>query len=211
MRVLSLRTRLLVLLLGAVLLTWSAASYTMVRDARRETDALLDAQLAQSARLLLAEAPHRLRESAEEDEEEHHGDDSERSHDGEGGDSPEVKYEHKLFYQFWDSRGRLLFRSSGDVPQTALTGVDDGFLEHAVGGQTWRTYALWNSARTLQIQIGLPVGTLEKLAETYLRHVLLPALALLPLLALLIWWAVGTGWLPCGRLPWRWQGVRPKT
>lgn len=56
MRIGSLRGRLLWLLLAALAVAWTATAAATYFDAHREVDALLDAHLRQSARLLAAQA-----------------------------------------------------------------------------------------------------------------------------------------------------------
>ena len=54
----SLRRQLLLLVLGAVASIWIATAIVSYVDARHELDELLDAHLAQSASLLIAQAGH---------------------------------------------------------------------------------------------------------------------------------------------------------
>jgi len=56
----SLRRRLLLALLGAITLVWLAAAAYTYFDARHEINELLDAHLAQSASLIVAQVGHEL-------------------------------------------------------------------------------------------------------------------------------------------------------
>ena len=63
----SLRTRLVAALLGTCSLVWIAAMLGAYRDAHEDIDRLLDAHLAQSARLLLVQSGHEITELAEDE------------------------------------------------------------------------------------------------------------------------------------------------
>ena len=54
----SIKRRLLLALLATTLLAWGATLLLSYRDARHELDELLDAHLAQSASLLIAQVGH---------------------------------------------------------------------------------------------------------------------------------------------------------
>ena len=86
----SIRTRLIVMLLGATATVWLAVAFVTWRDAHHELDALLDAHLAQSANLLIAQSGHELEELDFEDLEEL------------------APYGQHVAFQVWDDRGRLL-------------------------------------------------------------------------------------------------------
>lgn len=58
----SLRNRLLALVLSGVAIAWIGAAIFAYRDARHETDELLDGYLAQAAALLVAQAGEDLGE-----------------------------------------------------------------------------------------------------------------------------------------------------
>ena len=78
----SMRRQLLLLLLGSVALIWVATAIVSYFDARHEIDELLDAHLAQSASLLIAQAGHDLEEIDE--------------------DAPELhRYARRVAFQFW--------------------------------------------------------------------------------------------------------------
>lgn len=105
----SLRAKLLLLLLGAVTVAWLATALFTYFDTHHEIDEIFDAQLAQSAKVLLAQAAHEIREQR--------GD-----HDGVTAEirSGDHKYERELAFQIWDNAGRLLLRSSG-APEQPLS------------------------------------------------------------------------------------------
>ncbi|MEW5850912.1 MAG: ATP-binding protein [Myxococcota bacterium] len=186
----SLRTRLLVLLVATSASTWGAAAWWIYRDTHHQVDALFDAQLAQSARLLLAQASHEL---AEEDDDEE-GKELDLS---EGRGHP---YERRIHFQVWDRSGRLRFRSSRAAPTTPLTQHDSGFSDENVNGAPWRVFALWDRHHRVQIQIGQEHRVREELSRGIVARTMAPALVGLMVLAVLMGWAVRRALQPLNAL-----------
>jgi two-component system sensor histidine kinase QseC len=179
----SLRLRLVLLLSLALGLAWAAAAWFTHAEARHEIDALFDAQLAQSAQVLLGTTRHELHERIER------GDDEiPVSHE----------YEQKLAFQIWDENG-LLMRSSA-APATALGNNAPGYSDVIINEQPWRVLTRWDARHEFMIQVAEPLAGRERLARHIALKMLLPSLLILPLLALLIWLAVGAGLQPLKRL-----------
>ena len=91
----SLRRRLLTLLLASVVAAWAVTMLLTYQHAHHELDELLDAHLARSARLLLAQE----------------GDDLEEIRLGESGDPG--PYGQEVVVQVWRDGGSLALRSAG--------------------------------------------------------------------------------------------------
>lgn len=175
----SLRLRLVLLLSVTLGLAWAAAAWLTHNEARHEIDALFDAQLAQSAQVLLGTTHHELHERIER------GDDEVPvSHE----------YEQKLAFQIWDEDG--LQMHSASAPVTALAGRDAGYSETLVNGEPWRVLTRWDARHEFMIQVAEPMAGREKLARHIALKMLLPTLFVLPVLAFLIWLAVGAGLTP---------------
>ena len=120
----SLRGRVLWLLLPALALAWTVAAVATYFDAHREVDALLDAHLRQSARLLAAQAELDFDDIDVEDE-----------------DDPDDHYGTEVAFQVRRADGTVLVRSA-NAPGTAFSGGKRGFSESATGGRRWRVYTL---------------------------------------------------------------------
>ena len=112
----SLRRRLLTLLLGSVVLAWTVATLLTYRHAHHELDELLDAHLARSARLLLAQE----------------GDELEEIRLDTAADAG--PYGQDIVLQVWRSGRTLVLRSAG-APDTRLSGTETGFSDAEVGGR----------------------------------------------------------------------------
>ncbi len=187
----SLRLRLLLLLSFTLGIGWVVAAWFTYAEARYEIDEMFDAQLAQSARVLLGTMRHHLQERAE------HGDDEiESSH----------AYEQKLIFQVWDQDG--LQMRSATAPLTALAKSEPGYSEVVLNGQSWRVFTRWEKHHEFMIQVAEPTAAREELARHIAFKVLLPTLVILPISALLIWLAVGAGLRPLKLLK---QEVKQRT
>lgn len=170
----SLKRRLLALLLGGVSAIWLATMIFSYVDAHREVDKLFDAQLAQSAQVLLALASHE-----EDDEIEDMG---EIAH----------KYQRRLRFQLWNAEGRLMMRSS-NAPETPMSSSDGFSEESGLGSARWRHYTQWNTEHTLQIQVSENHHIRDDLIGHIASRLILPALFGLPLIGLWVWLATRRG------------------
>ena len=169
----SLRSRLLVALVGAVLavgLVTSAATYFA---ARAEIGELLDEQLRQVALSMRDHARLDL-----------------------GGLGRPGDPDHRVVVQIWDPSGGAIY-SSDPTPPLALTRAP-GFstIEHA--GRKWRMFTAVAGPRT--IQVAEPTARRTELAANVALRILVPILASLPLLGALVWLLVGKGLAPLSRL-----------
>lgn len=187
----SLRLRLILLLFIGLGATWIASAWFTYKEARHEIDALFDAQLAQSAQVLLETSRHELNERIE------HGDD----------DIPvSHEYEQKLAFQIWD-KNNLLLRSP-TAPMTVMGGTQAGYSEVRLNHQTWRVLARWDNQHEFMIQVAEPLVGRENLARHITLKMLFPTFIALPILALLVWFGVGVGLKPLQQLK---QEVRQRT
>lgn len=177
----SLRRRLLVWLMGATLLAWSAALFLSYRGASHEIDEVLDAHLAQSAALLMAQLAH----EPEEIDTEH----------------VPVLHRHGRYvvFQIWDAAGRLHLHSA-NAPDVPLCPPRAGYADCITDGTRWRVFSAWNGDRSLLVQVGEDAGVRAEAARKVAAGLLRPLLIALPVLALIILWGVRQGLRPLARL-----------
>ncbi len=187
----SLRLRLILLLFIGLGLTWLVSAWFTYKEARHEIDALFDAQLAQSAQVLLETTRHELHERIER------GDDEMPTYH---------EYEQKLAFQIWD-KSKLLLRSP-TAPMNAMAEAKAGYSEININNQTWRVLARWDKHEEFMIQVAEPMTGREGLARHITLKMLLPTITALPILALLVWFGVGAGLKPLQQLK---QEVRQRT
>lgn len=175
----SLRARLLAATLAAVASVWLTASLASYAQARHELDELLDAHLATSAALLVAQASEELDEIRLE-------------HLPDLGDAHQ-----RLALQVW-SRGRLGVHSA-NAPDAPLAPFRQGFAEVRVGGKAWRVYVT-RSHEGVWVQVGEPQSARADILDEALGRQTLPMVLALPLLGLGLWIVVGRGLAPLQRI-----------
>ena len=180
----SLQARLLALLLSLVTVVWLGAAALTWTDAQHELDELLDGHLAQAAALLVVQQARA----------DGHGDD-------EGvADAPSLhKYAPKVAFQVFHE-GHLVMRSAnaGTAPLSAQA---SGFSTVRLSdNQPWRVFATRGGESDVQVFVGEQTDTRDDILWAVLQGVLLPLLLALPLLALLLWWAVRQGLAPLRQL-----------
>ena len=205
----SIRQRTLALLLGTLLISLSLISWRSYRDARHEIEELFDAQLAQSARLVQGlvgremdpqargalQAALNAAVNARRDQ-----------------GVPGHDYETKLGFQVYAADGSALLQSAGapdGALQQLLAGLGDapdfarlpaGYHDVLLDGHAWRLFLLEDSEDGLWILLSERGDVRGELVGKIARRSLLPDLIGLPLLALLIWLAVGWGLRPLARM-----------
>jgi two-component system sensor histidine kinase QseC len=177
----SLKRWLLLALLAAVALVWLATAAYTYFDARHEINELLDAHLAQSASLIVAQVGHEL-EEIELDE---------------LPSGPERA--RRVAFQVWE-RGRTLRLQSANAPQARLSPRAEGYSSALVDGRSWRVFSTWDARRRYLVQVGERDETRREIAAGIAANLLAPLLVALPVLGLFIWLSIGRGLAPLGRL-----------
>lgn len=181
----SLQGRLLALVLATVSVVWLAASALSWWEARHELDELLDGHLAQAASLLVVQ---RAGHGSHEDD-----DDDERV------EAPMLhRYGPKAAFQIWHE-GRLSLRSS-NTPAEPMAQTRSGFETVTMNGERWRVFATRGAKRDIQVYVGEQLESRDSILQGMLRGLLGPMLIALPLMALLLWWAVRRGLVPLHRI-----------
>ena len=124
----SIRRDLSITLLASVALIWAVTSIVSYADTQHEVDELLDAHLAQSASLLVAQAGREF----DEVDVEH---------------SPQLhRYGRRVAFQFWE-RGTVLRLHSDNAPNSRLSLRDEGFSDVTAEGTRWRVFSGWDAQR----------------------------------------------------------------
>jgi len=222
----SIRARTLLLVLGLLGLSMSLISYKSYRDAQHEIEELFDAQLAQTARLLegmVSRAmPPATRQAIQA------ALDQAVEAQRQAGDEALAgghRYEGKLAFQVLDERGQVLLQSAsapagvleqmvadlqrqdGNAPVLAPGEPLAKIAEHLAGyhrvkldNYHWRLFLLRDLADSHWILVGERQDVRGELVAKIALRSLLPDLVGLPLLALLVWLAVGWGLRPLRRM-----------
>ncbi|MDS9470015.1 sensor histidine kinase N-terminal domain-containing protein [Paracoccus sp. MBLB3053] len=189
----SIRKRLFVILLIATGAVWLSGVTWLQYSARAEVGRVLDRRLEEAAKMvvsLLAGGnidPEVLSQAAAR------------------APAPVMpmmgshSYLRQLACQIWGLDGELISDSAG-APRQPLVGETEGFAESAAGGEKWRVYSLVDQRLGIRVMVGDAVAVRERLVNRVTFGLLIPALLALPILAGLIWWAVGRGLQPLDRL-----------
>lgn len=169
----SVRRQLLVLLLTAVSVAWLVAAGLSFVDARHEVSEVLDGHLAQTASLVLVQAAN--------------GDDDEIDTEH----APLLhRYSRRMMFQVWEN-GTVLRLHSQNAPNTLLSLEKDGFSDTIIAGSRWRVFSAWDPQRRVLVQVAEEFYERDELTTAVARNFVVPFVITLPVLAVLIWAAVG--------------------
>lgn len=222
----SIRARTLLLVLSLLSLSLSLISYKSYRDAQHEIEELFDAQLAQTARMLaglvgpeMSQSQHQALQSTLNQ--------ALQSRQPDNDDAPRAghAYEGKLAFQVFDAQGTLLLQSAsaptGALPKLvaefqqtpsqapaphtpeALSSLIEPMLGYhtvELSGYHWRMFMLRDRQDQHLILVAEREDVRGELATKIALRSLLPDLIGLPLLALLVWLAIGWGLRPLQRM-----------
>ena len=170
----SLRARLLASLLASVVLVGAAGGWIVYRNALAEADAFFDYHLRQTA-LLLRDQPVEYLLPAQ---------------------IAPADAAYDFVVQVWSLDGVRVYLSRPHAVLPEITTL--GFSTVSTAEGRWRVYGV--QALTRVIQVAQPMSVREQRAAQLALRTLVPFALLLPLLALLIWLAVGRALRPLERL-----------
>jgi len=198
---LSIRRRLVVTLLSVVAFSWLITALVVYFDSRHEIEELFDAQLAQSARVLLAMSEHELAEQ-QIYQSMLGGDGFTESVEIPYADAngPGHEYEDKLAFQVWTSDEHLALHSGNAPTHQPLSGQAAGFSNQLIEGDLWRVFSLTGEASGIRILVGQSLEIRNELIGAISNRLLTPVLVSLPVLALLIWYGITHAMRPLLRL-----------
>jgi two-component system sensor histidine kinase QseC len=208
----SIRARLLALLVVPLGVSLSLLSLKSYRDARHEVEEVFDAELVQTARLLagmidrdmLADSRAALQAALDEAV-------AQRSAEAQA-QRLGHPYESKLAFLVFDAVGNQLLRSAsapdaggngrtvdeiapgaglGGETMPELVRLAPGFHDLVLHGVEWRVFKLHDPPDDQWVLVGERADVRGELAQDIALQSLLPDLVGLPMIALLIWFAVG--------------------
>lgn len=192
---LSIRRRLLAILVSLSIVLWAFAAILSYVDTRNEVEKLFDAQLAQSGRVLLALSLHELVEQ--------------RLLGGESNKESELVekefwelshgYEKKLGFQVWINKNILAMRSE-TVPAEHMTPHANGFSQAMINGREWRIFTIQNSDAQITVHFGEEIDIRHSLANAIVMRTLVPIFIILPMTGFILWYGVGRGMAPLRRI-----------
>ncbi|HEC15741.1 MAG TPA: HAMP domain-containing protein [Sedimenticola sp.] len=193
----SIRRRLLVVLMLVIAATWLGVGIKVNFDAHHEVEEVYDANLAQTARMLVGLMIHEIKE---------------RQSNPIGNINMDAMIEHpyetKIAMRVRYPSGTEALRSSGapDFPDDA----PHGFHSLNLNGQTWRVFSLLDKDTGLWVQTGQRLEVRQELVDHIVYRSLASLLVGLPVFALVIWWSVGRGLRPLERLGGKVEAMDPE-
>nr|WP_280842504.1 ATP-binding protein [Sagittula salina] len=177
---------ILVLATGAV---WLSAAFWIQTSTRAEVERVLDARLAEAARMVSSLIS------------------DERIAVARAAQVPlmvpmaqAAGYTKQLSCQIWALDGTMAGRSDGAPASRLTSAAEDGYSRSIVDGEPWRVFTLTNEALGVRVMVGDSMAVRERLIFDLIEGLLLPAALILPILALLIWVSVARGLAPLDRL-----------
>lgn len=224
----SIRRRTLLLVLGLLGIALGGISFLGYRDARHEIQELFDARLAQQARLLAGMIPGGMAPDARNALQEALdagglgvAAGKETGAEREDGDEALAlghEYEGKLGFVVVDEQGRVLLqsaaaplgaldmllaaRSGGAAPRRLAEAGEAlaGYHTVSLHDGAWRLFLLRDARDRQWILVGEREDVRGELVGKVTLRSLLPDLVGLPLVALLVWLAIGWGLRPLARI-----------
>ena len=223
---LSIRRRLLGMLLSAVLLVWLVVLLLVYRSAEHEVEEVFDADLARSARILQSLLLHEVEEEREINHRVHEAmaelgpqglstypklaaalrDYRAEAVAEEANERLELvsiaqqaghKYGAGLIFVARFANGGLMMRDSA-APE--IPAAADGYADMVLNDETWRIYSLTEPRTGFMVQVGEKRAFRLELVHYITRNTLMPLMLALPVLAVLIWAVVGHALAPLQRL-----------
>ena len=192
----SIQRRLLVWLLTFSIVTCSLSSLIIYYETQSEVGKLFDAQLKQSAKILLNMSAHQLHEQLafnvlDNDKE---------------NKLPQTfpmdanTYEQIIDTQVWLTGGLLAVRSSS-APEFRLTEQENTFSDLVLSdGKKRRVFAISNSDNSIQVQIMADYIDRNQLINTISAYYMTSLAIILPFVALVIYFSVGRALAPLKKI-----------
>jgi len=174
-RIRSLRTRLLVWLLGAIALTVAVQAGMAYRTALAEADEVFDYHMRQTALSLSSGVPYDPQRAA-----------------------PQLAGQENLdlIVQIWSLDGLSIFESArrAGLPQLAVL----GYANVPARGSTYRVFSVQTPFQVIQVAQDLAVR--QRMAGRLALRTVAPVALLMPLLMALAWWVVTSSTRPLWRV-----------
>ena len=174
---------------------WGVTTYASYLETRREISELFDAELSQSASVLMALVKNSVVD----------GDELPKEWKKNqllwelGGYIPGHRYEQKLAFQLWTDSGRLILRTSS-APFTPLSDKKHGFSTIRQVSKNWHVFSLPDDEGKLIVHVAqkddIRAGLIDNITQEFFKQVIWG----FPLLTVVIWFIVGVSLKPIKKL-----------
>lgn len=171
----SLKKRLIFLLLSFMIFSWIITAVAVYFDAEHEVEEIFDAQLVQSAQLVLTQSDGMLSKKT--------------LYLNAAGHLH--AYQQHVAFQVWDTNGYLKIHSIY-LPEQKLS-EKIGFSNIKLNNISWRVFVIWDQSHQYQIQVAQNTVFRDELATKIIWRMISPILIFTPLLVMMIWVSVNHG------------------
>jgi two-component system OmpR family sensor kinase len=170
----SLRARLLLFLLAAIVLAAGAQAFVAYRTVLKEADEIFDYHMQQMAMSLRSGLP------------------PSSAVGGIGG----AEQNFEFVVQVWTADGVRIFESAEQaaLPQIAVL----GFADVRARGTTYRVFSM--QTRSLVIQVAQDMAVRRQMARALAVRTIMPVALMAPILMLVVWWVVSRSLAPVARV-----------
>jgi len=178
----SIRRRLLGIILPTIIGAWLITGALSYFDTKNEISDVLDSQLAQSGRVLLAMSLHELVEQ--------------RLLSETPSNASEIvsedywqlnqAHESQLAFQVWLHDDLLTLRSS-NAPENHMTSKFKGFDDVIINDQKWRVFRIHSADQIISVEIAISQKLQNIIPNQLLFSIIIPLLISIPLLIVFIW------------------------
>ena len=216
----SIRKRLLIGVIGALLITWVIVISLVYRSSKHEIAEVYDASLASYARVLATLMSHeakeefviqqKLKQIVQELGVEMVKSSQTLSEVISKNATPNTtadyltlepaktshvghQYESKIAFLIKAADGRVLLRSSTEAPFNKAV---NGFQSVNYGNDSWRLFGLTEKKNAITVMVGEKIEVRRELQQDILTNVLWPLVFILPVIALLLFYIISKGLKP---------------
>ena len=183
--------------MSSFLVIWITITLIIYFESKHEIEELFDANLAQSAKVLLSLVAEELYEEHDEEEilareqsaalkeiEEH---------------LEKHKYEKLLAFQISVKKNNFEFNSAS-APKTPLSSNGIGFTQTNIDADVWRVFSISDPHGLIIIRVGEPQSVRIELINKVAFNLIMPILFAFPVLTFLVWHIVSRSLLPLRHL-----------
>jgi two-component system sensor histidine kinase QseC len=198
LKITSIKNFLIIAIISIISLVWVVSSSIIFNKSQEQVEELFDAELAQLSRMLQAVITTNIKLSTNSapqpltyldkqifDDAFGHQEYNERGH----------KYEKKLAFQVWDTKGQLFFENHIQLPKS-FGDLKAGFHSVATDNLKWRSFTLKDEDYSFWIKVAQREDVRTELTNEIAWNTTWPSLAIIPILMLILGWVIQKGLSP---------------
>jgi two-component system sensor histidine kinase QseC len=200
MRIKSISHFLLTSVIAAIIVVVSTVAYWTYQETAHEVEEIYDAELAQATRMLQTLLRNQFAFTLSDLQHEP----SSKLAVPSFSSNKEInafghKYESKLAFFVWDEAGNIVLSNHAE-PESLGFNPALGYGHERMGNYSWRTFSLHDAQLTVWIKVAQRSDIRDELVTEIIASNILPFLLVMPVLALLGWFAIQQGLLPLKKI-----------